>query len=168
MTTMNGNRVRESPFRESEWDRSLDAMLEDLGAGQGGHLVPRMNNGVNGVNQQQQQQFSSSMQQQSYSYSSSSQQQHQVRRGRVVGDIQCLSEKIFCCIVTQIQRWTTQLGTITLLTLLVKLKHPIITSLCLTSRVGVNDAMNDTIFFEIFFLDEIFSSDRNIYSDFLW
>jgi len=52
-------RVRESPFRESEWDRRLDDMLEDLGtntAGQGGTQVV-----------QTQQSFSSSMQQRSFS-----------------------------------------------------------------------------------------------------
>ena len=82
MSTMSA-RVRDSPFRESEWDRSLDAMLEDLGAGGGhggrGQLVPA-NGTSNGVMTNNQQFSSSSMQQQSYSYSSSSssQQQQQV------------------------------------------------------------------------------------------
>ena len=35
MTSMSVNRVRESPFRESEFDRRLDDMLEDLGAAGG-------------------------------------------------------------------------------------------------------------------------------------
>lgn len=28
--TVGGSRVRQSPFRESDWDRKLDNMLEDL------------------------------------------------------------------------------------------------------------------------------------------
>ena len=87
---MSVNRVRESPFRESEWDRRLDDMLDDLGSG-GGHsgaMVQRMpTNGAvtphgGGMNMSQQQFSSSSSMQQSYSYSSSSttqqQQQQQV------------------------------------------------------------------------------------------
>ena len=78
MTSMSMNRTRESPFRESEWDRRLDDMLEDLGGGQGPAqaLVARPGGGqvISG------QQYSSSSMQQSYSYSSSSssQQQNQV------------------------------------------------------------------------------------------
>ena len=61
MTSVGVSRVRDSPFRESEWDRRLDDMLEDLGGGGGG------------VSQQVSSQHHSS-----YSYSSSSQlQQHQ-------------------------------------------------------------------------------------------
>ena len=59
--------VRNSPFRESDWDRRLDDMLEDLG-GSGGPSNGAMS-----------QQFSSSSMQQSYSYSTSSQEQHQVQ-----------------------------------------------------------------------------------------
>ena len=63
MTSVGVSRVRDSPFRESEWDRRLDDMLEDLGGGGGG----------GGVSQQVSSQHHSS-----YSYSSSSQlQQHQ-------------------------------------------------------------------------------------------
>ena len=71
--------VSNSPFRESEWDRRLDDMLEDLGGtgGTGGTRV-MPTNGVMSQHHQQQQQFSSSSMQQSYTYSSSSQQQHQV------------------------------------------------------------------------------------------
>ena len=97
MTSMSMNRTRESPFRESEWDRRLDDMLEDLGGGQG--LVARpgggqvMPGGVQvmpggGQVMSGQQQYSSSSMQQSYSYSSSSssQQQNQViSRARVLG-----------------------------------------------------------------------------------
>ena len=43
MTSMSMNRTRDSPFRESEWDRRLDDMLEDLGGGQG--LVTRPGGG---------------------------------------------------------------------------------------------------------------------------
>jgi len=75
MTSMSITRVRDSPFKESEWDRRLDDMLEDLG-GSGavqtlntGSSVNNMNN-INNMNQQ----FSSSSSQQ-YSYSSSNQQQ---------------------------------------------------------------------------------------------
>ena len=70
-------RVRDSPFRESEWDRRLDDMLDELGGQSQGQLIPANNgNGVMTNNQQ----FSSSSMQQSYSYSSSSssQQQQQV------------------------------------------------------------------------------------------
>merc|ERR1712064_175989 len=76
---------------ETEWDRRLDDMLDDLGSG-GGHsgaMVQRMpTNGAvtphgGGMNMSQQQFSSSSSMQQSYSYSSSSttqqQQQQQVR-----------------------------------------------------------------------------------------
>ena len=94
MTSMSVNRVRESPFRESEFDRRLDDMLEDLGGaagGQHGGLVQRMpgSNGAmapygGGMTNMSQQQFSSSSMQQSYSYSSSSssqqQQQNQVKQ----------------------------------------------------------------------------------------
>lgn len=82
---MSMNRTRDSPFRESEWDRRLDDMLEDLGGGQGpaqgvlarpggGQVMPGGGQVVSG------QQYSSSSMQQSYSYSSSSssQQQNQV------------------------------------------------------------------------------------------
>ena len=78
MTSMSMNRTRDSPFRESEWDRRLDDMLEDLGGGQGPAqgVLARPGGGqvVSG------QQYSSSSMQQSYSYSSSSssQQQNQV------------------------------------------------------------------------------------------
>ena len=65
--------VRSSPFRESDWDRRLDDMLEDLG-GTGGPRAVVPSNGA-----MSQQQFSSSSVQQSYSYSSSSQEQHQVQ-----------------------------------------------------------------------------------------
>ena len=80
MTTMSVNRVKDSPFRETDWDRRLDDMLDDLGAGggggHGGALVARAGPGNMS---QQSQQFSSSSMQQSYSYSSSSQQQQQVK-----------------------------------------------------------------------------------------
>ena len=82
---MSMNRTRESPFRESEWDRRLDDMLEDLGGGPGpaqgvlarpggGQVMPGGGQVVSG------QQYTSSSMQQSYSYSSSSssQQQNQV------------------------------------------------------------------------------------------
>ena len=78
MTSMSMNRTRESPFRESEWDRRLDDMLEDLGGGQGPAqaVVARPGGGqvISG------QHYSSTSMQQSYSYSSSSssQQQNQV------------------------------------------------------------------------------------------
>ena len=84
MTSMSMNRMRESPFRESEWDKRLDDMLEDLGGGQGpqgvvarpggGQVMPGGSQVMSG------QQYSSSSMQQSYSYSSSSstQQQNQV------------------------------------------------------------------------------------------
>ena len=66
-----------SPFKESDWDRRLDDMLEDLGgSGAPSAVVPMP---TNGVRSHQQQFSSSSSMQQSYSYSSSSQQQHQVR-----------------------------------------------------------------------------------------
>ena len=65
-----------SPFKESDWDRRLDDMLEDLGgSGAPTAMVAMPTNGV----RSQQQHFSSSSMQQSYSYSSSSQQQHQVK-----------------------------------------------------------------------------------------
>ena len=97
MTSMSVNRVRESPFRESEFDRRLDDMLEDLGGaagGQHGGLVQRMpgSNGAmapygGGMTNMSQQQFSSSSMQQSYSYSSSSssqqQQQNQVKQSNL-------------------------------------------------------------------------------------
>ena len=70
MTSVGVPRVRDSPFRESEWDRRLDDMLEDLG---GGGAVARLPGGGGGVTQQVSSQHHSS-----YSYSSSSQlQQHQ-------------------------------------------------------------------------------------------
>ena len=72
MTSVGVPRVRDSPFRESEWDRRLDDMLEDLGGG-GGGAVARLPGGGGGVTQQVSSQHHSS-----YSYSSSSQlQQHQ-------------------------------------------------------------------------------------------
>lgn len=66
---MSVTRVRDSPFKESEWDRRLDDMLEDLG---GTGTVQTMNQGSNMSSMTQQ--FSSSSSQQ-VSYSSSSQQQ---------------------------------------------------------------------------------------------
>eukprot|EP00092_Neocalanus_flemingeri_P000475 GFUD01000505.1.p1 GENE.GFUD01000505.1~~GFUD01000505.1.p1 ORF type:complete len:600 (+),score=141.03 GFUD01000505.1:65-1864(+) len=85
MTTMSVTRVRDSPFKESEWDRHLDDMLEDLG-GSGAvqtvnpasnmSMMNNMNNMSNMSNTTQQ--FSSSSSQQT-SYSSSSQQQQQVK-----------------------------------------------------------------------------------------
>ena len=70
MTSVGVPRVRDSPFRESEWDRRLDDMLEDLG---GGGAVAMLPGGGGGVTQQVSSQHHSS-----YSYSSSSQlQQHQ-------------------------------------------------------------------------------------------
>jgi len=73
MTTMSVTRVRDSPFKESEWDRRLDDMLEDLG---GTGTVQTMNNMSNSSSMTQH--FSSSSSQQ-VSYSSSSQQQQQVK-----------------------------------------------------------------------------------------
>ena len=80
---MSVNRVRDSPFRETDWDRRLDDMLDDLGAGgggggHGGALVTRGPGGGGNMSQHSQQFSSSSSMQQSYSYSSSSQQQQQV------------------------------------------------------------------------------------------
>ena len=76
MTSVGVSRVRDSPFRESEWDRRLDDMLEDLGGGGGGGGAVAMlpgGGGGGGVSQQVSSQHHSS-----YSYSSSSQlQQHQ-------------------------------------------------------------------------------------------
>ena len=74
MTSVGVSRVRDSPFRESEWDRRLDDMLEDLGGGGGGGgAVAMLPGGGGGVSQQVSSQHHSS-----YSYSSSSQlQQHQ-------------------------------------------------------------------------------------------
>lgn len=66
---MSVTRVRDSPFKESEWDRRLDDMLEDLG---GTGTVQTTNQGSNMSSMTQQ--FSSSSSQQ-VSYSSSSQQQ---------------------------------------------------------------------------------------------
>jgi len=66
---MSVTRVRDSPFKESEWDRRLDDMLEDLG---GSGAVQSVNSGTNMSSMTQQ--FSSSTTQQ-FSYSSSSQQQ---------------------------------------------------------------------------------------------
>jgi len=71
MTTMSVTRVRDSPFKESEWDRRLDDMLEDLG-GTGTGTVQNMNNSNMSSTTQQ---FSSSSSSQQVSYSSSSQQQ---------------------------------------------------------------------------------------------
>jgi len=77
MTTMSVTRVRDSPFKESEWDRRLDDMLEDLG---GSGTVQTVNNNSNMSQMTQQfsssssQQFSSSSSQQ-FSHSSSNQQQ---------------------------------------------------------------------------------------------
>ena len=74
MTSVGVPRVRDSPFRESEWDRRLDDMLEDLGGG-GGGAVARLPGGGGGGGVTQQ---GSSQHHSSYSYSSSSQlQQHQ-------------------------------------------------------------------------------------------
>eukprot|EP00090_Calanus_glacialis_P004590 TRINITY_DN13447_c0_g1_i10.p1 TRINITY_DN13447_c0_g1~~TRINITY_DN13447_c0_g1_i10.p1 ORF type:complete len:593 (-),score=172.80 TRINITY_DN13447_c0_g1_i10:1077-2855(-) len=69
MTTMSVTRVRDSPFKESEWDRRLDDMLEDLG---GTGTVQTTNQGSNMSSMTQQSSSSSSQQ---VSYSSSSQQQ---------------------------------------------------------------------------------------------
>jgi len=68
---MSVTRVRDSPFKESEWDRRLDDMLEDLG-GTGTGTVQNMNNSNMSSTTQQ---FSSSSSSQQVSYSSSSQQQ---------------------------------------------------------------------------------------------
>ena len=81
---MSMNRTRESPFRESEWDRRLDDMLEDLGGGPGPAqgVLARPGGGqvMPGGQVVSGQQYTSSSMQQSYSYSSSSssQQQNQV------------------------------------------------------------------------------------------
>lgn len=66
---MSVTRVRDSPFKESEWDRRLDDMLEDLG---GTGTVQTTNQGSNMSSMTQQSSSSSSQQ---VSYSSSSQQQ---------------------------------------------------------------------------------------------
>ena len=74
MTSVGVSRVRDSPFRESEWDRRLDDMLEDLGGGGGGAVAMLPGGGGGGGVSQQ----VSSQHHSSYSYSSSSQlQQHQ-------------------------------------------------------------------------------------------
>ena len=71
--SLTASQPNNSPFKESDWDRRLDDMLEDLGgSGAARAMVPS-----NGAMSQQQQYSSSSSMQQSYSYSSSS-QQHQV------------------------------------------------------------------------------------------
>jgi len=57
-SAMSVARVRESPFRESDWDKRLDDMLEDLG---GSGAPPLINGGGNVITQQS---FSSSSMQQ--------------------------------------------------------------------------------------------------------
>jgi hypothetical protein len=66
---MSVTRVRDSPFKESDWDRRLDDMLEDLG---GTGTVQTINNNMSSSSMTQQ--FSSNSSQQ-ISYSSSNQQQ---------------------------------------------------------------------------------------------
>ena len=75
LTATHQEQSNNSPFKESDWDRRLDDMLEDLGgSGAATAMVAMPSNGV----RSQQQFSSSSSMQQSYSYSSSSQQQQQV------------------------------------------------------------------------------------------